>query len=89
MLLITHLVFALSSVAYTTVLWFKPASTNFKPAYILIVGTLVSGTILVWQTHSNLLSACMSGLVYLVLVSFGLFMAKYKLAVKERRIDEK
>lgn len=86
MFLVTHLIFALSSILYSTFLWLKP-SKSFKPAYILIVGTLVSGTYLVWQTHSNLLSACLSGLVYLLIVSVELFLANYRLAKEHVKKD--
>lgn len=83
-MLITHIIFALLSIFYTSYLYFKPSSGLFRPAYVLIGGTLGSGTILVVSSGSPLLGACVSGLVYLSVVSIGLALASRKLRLQNR-----
>ena len=78
MLVIIHVLIALSSVAYTTYLYFSPTDTKFKVSYGLVAATLASGTVLIISTHTNMLQACMSGLFYLTAVSFGLVLAKHR-----------
>ena len=83
MLLMLHIFIALSSLGFATYLYISPNSAKFKIAYGLVAGTLASGTALVVVTHSPLLSSCMSGLIYLAIVSFGLAAARHKLAAGE------
>jgi len=83
MLLITHILIALGSLGFTTYLYFSPSKSKFRLAYGLVGGTLASGTILVIITHSPLLSSCLTGLIYLSAVSFGLALAYNKLAVQK------
>ncbi len=78
MIVLLHVLIALSSVAYTTYLYFRPSKSKFYAAYGLIGATLASGTYLVVSTHSPLLSSCVTGLVYLGIVSFGVFAASRK-----------
>lgn len=80
MIVLLHVLIALSSVAYTTYLYFRPTKRKFYAAYGLIGATLASGTYLVISTHSPLLSSCVTGLVYLGIVSAGVFAASQKSA---------
>lgn len=80
MLLVTHIVIALSSIGFTSYLFISPAQNRFKYAYALIGSTLVSGVILVASAHSNLLSACTTGIAYLSVVSLGIAAAHKRLA---------
>jgi hypothetical protein len=85
MLLLTHLVIALSSLIYTTYLYVRPSRAKVKVAYVLVAGTLASGTWLVVGTHAALLSSCISGLVYLGAVTVGLALSARKLAHETAR----
>ena len=80
MLLILHIAIALSSLGYTTYLYNSPSRAGVNTALTLVGTTLVSGTALVATTHSNILSTCLTGLVYLGAVSFGIVAARGKLA---------
>ncbi len=82
MLVLIHIVIALSSLAQTTALFFSPTAAKFHLAYALIGGTLLSGTFLVISTHAPLIQACLSGLVYLSLASGGLILAHRKYALE-------
>jgi hypothetical protein len=78
MMILLHVLIALSSVAWTTRLYFAPKKRRFYAAYGLIAATLASGTYLVVSTHSPLLSSCVTGLVYLGIVLSGVFAASRK-----------
>lgn len=78
MIVLLHVLIALSSAAYTTYLYFSPSKRKFYAAYGLIGATLASGTYLVISTHSPLLSSCVTGLIYLGIVLTGLLAAHRK-----------
>lgn len=78
--LIIHIIIALSSIIYTTHVYFQPSRQKLYGSYVLIAATLGSGAYLVISTHSSLLSSCVSGLVYLGIALSGTFFAYRKLA---------
>ena len=78
MVLLIHIIIALSSLLFSTYLYFRPTKTGFVTSYGLIVATLASGTYLVVSTQSHMLQACMSGLVYLGVVAFVILAARHK-----------
>lgn len=84
-MLLTHLLFALFSIIITTIAIILPSKTKLLISKALAVGTLVTGTILVVVTQSSLLSACMSGIFYLIVVLSGMFVVNRRLAIKELR----
>lgn len=90
--LLIHVIVAISSVAFSSYLFFKPSNKNFKISYGLIALTLISGTYLVVATHSALLPACEAGLTYLVVVSVLIFAAQRRwlknLAKDNKKIDQ-
>ena len=80
MLVLIHVLIALTSIFYTTYAYFTPSKAKLYFSYVLVGLTLASGTYLVISTHSNMLSACETGLIYLGIVSYGLFLTHRKLA---------
>ncbi len=80
MAVLIHVIIALSSVAYTSYLVFKPSASGLKTSYSLVALTLISGTYLVLSTHTAMLQACVSGLLYIGVVTSGLVAVHYKLA---------
>jgi hypothetical protein len=82
MLLLGHILIAISSMVYTSYLFFRPSNKGIKIASSLVVLTLVSGTYLVVSLKSQILSACITGLVYLAAVAAGLVAARYRLSVQ-------
>ncbi len=79
MLLISHVLIALTSLAYTTLTYIRPSKKRLNVSYFLMASTLATGTFLVVSTNSSLVSACISGLVYTSIVTVGIFAAKNKL----------
>lgn len=80
MLLLTHITIALASLLYTTYVYFSPSQTKLYVSYGLAGATLASGTYLVIENSAHLVSACISGIIYLSIVSFGIALARKKLA---------
>jgi uncharacterized membrane protein len=75
MILILHIVIALTSLTVTAAAYVKPSAQKLRLSGILVAATLASGTYLVVSTHSPLASACVSGLAYLAIVAAGLRLA--------------
>lgn len=88
MILLLHLIVALSSLVASTTAYVMPSKTRLRITYGLVGLTLASGTYLVWSTHSPLLSSCVSGLVYVAVVMTGIVAAQRKLARQHVRIDQ-
>lgn len=82
MIVLMHVMIALLGIISSTHAFFRPSNIGLRISYMLIASTLISGTYLVVSTHSPLLQACTSGLVYSAVVSLGIIPARKKLAVK-------
>ena len=82
MVLLTHIIIALSSMLMTTLAYIAPSKAKLYGSAGLVALTLASGTYLVYSTHSNMLNSCISGLTYLSVVSIGLFAAQRKFAAE-------
>lgn len=80
MILIAHVSIALASLVWTSYLYLQPSRRKFYAGYGLIIATLASGTYLVISAHAPLLSACVSGLLYLAVVWCGTLLAYRKFA---------
>lgn len=80
MALIAHILIALTSVGFTTLVFFSPSARKLWASYGLVAVTLISGFYLVWSNPTHMLQACMSGLLYVGVVSLGLVSVHHKLA---------
>jgi hypothetical protein len=79
MILVTHIIIALSSVAYTTFLLFRPSQAKLYTSYGLVAATLASGVYLTVVNPASMLHTCTTGLIYIVLVTAGITVARKKL----------
>lgn len=79
MVLMLHIIIALTSLAYTSITYFMPSKNKLRTSWTLAVLTIASGTWLVISTHSALLQSCITGLVYLAVISAGIIAAQHKL----------
>ena len=84
-MLMVHIIVALASVAYTTLLFFAPSPNKFKATYGLVAATLASGTILVMSTQANLVHACITGLIYIGAVTVAIIFAKQRFAKQKTK----
>lgn len=85
MLLVTHILIALASVAYTTFVYFSPSRAKLLGSYGFLGLTVASGTALVIVTHAPMLQSCMTGLFYVGLTTVGIILASRKLAAQEQQ----
>lgn len=79
MILILHIIIALSSVAYTTLLLISPTKSKLIVSYLLVGVTLASGIYLTILNPAQMLRTCMAGLAYASLVTTGIMIAQSKL----------
>jgi hypothetical protein len=89
MVLLTHIVIALTSIIVTSWAFFVPSQAKLRATYVLAGLTLVSGTFLVVSAKAHLVQACATGLVYLAIVSFGIVATERKLASANATIKRK
>lgn len=69
MLLMLHIGIALASLGIATTAAFRPALGTLKLSGAMIIATLGSGVVLVVVNPKTALTACISGIVYLTIVS--------------------
>lgn len=80
MILIFHILAATSSLAYTAWVFIKPTQSGLVTAYVLVALTVISGCALLVLNPAHLTQTCETGLVYLAIVTVGIFAARHKLA---------
>lgn len=78
MILVFHILAALSSLVYTTYMYVRPSHRSFYVVYGLVAATLSSGAYLVISTHAPIVSSCTTGLIYLGIIATGLVAAHRK-----------
>lgn len=78
--MISHIIIALTGIAVTTILLFKPSDKKLTASYLLLAGTLGTGTILVISSPAHMLQSCVMGILYTAFVVGGIAIAKRKLA---------
>ena len=81
MILVTHIIIALSSVGYTTLLLLRPTQAKLYTSYFLVVATLASGIYLTVINPASMLHTCTTGLIYVVIVTAGIAIARKKLVL--------
>lgn len=81
MILLAHIIIALTSIAFSTYAFFKPSEAKFRISYVLVAAVLASGTYLVWLNPATLTHLCTTGLIYLGAVTVLLVAAHRKLAI--------
>ena len=80
MILATHIILALTSILVTSFLLFKPTQQKLNGTYILFMGTLGTGTFLIFANNVNMLRTCIMGVIYIAFVVGGIAIARRKLA---------
>jgi hypothetical protein len=80
MILPLHIAVALTSVIFTAFLYFSPTKSKFRVSYALVGLTVASGTWLIVANPAHMVQSCITGLVYLGVVFFGIALARNKLA---------
>lgn len=79
MLLLIHIIIAIASTGVSTVNALRPTPRLITICYAMIGATVSTGTILIVTQSSNILKSCLTGLVYIAVVSGLNVVAHYKL----------
>ena len=85
MILLSHIVIALSSVAYSAYVLFRPSAARLRVSYSLVGATVASGTVLLITKPSHLLQSCLMGLLFIGVSSAMLIFARQRLASAEAK----
>lgn len=86
MILITHIIIALVSLAIAVALFARPSSSLVRAEIGLTAGTIASGVVLVLQ-GASLLHLCASGLVFTSIAVVAVIVASRRLQPVRVRSD--
>lgn len=86
MILISHIIIALSSIVLSAYLMVRPKASLLKASYVLVALTLTTGTVLIFN-GANVLHTCLSGLIYSLVVAGATEVARRRLAALRASID--
>lgn len=81
MIILIHVLIALSSIVSTAVSFVSPSSKKLKTSYVLIASTLLSGIYLVASAQASLLRTCVSGLLFVTATSIVTHYSRNKLSL--------
>lgn len=82
MILIPHIIIALSSLVYAGYVFIKPSKSKFYFSYALIASTFISGIFLIISKPAHMVQSCIMGLLYLGVVSIITVFAWRKINTK-------
>lgn len=82
MLLIIHILIALSSLLVAGLAYFRPSAGRLHASYALVFLTVATGTVLTVSLPAHLMQSCVTGLMYLSVVFVAIFAARLKLIQK-------
>lgn len=80
MLLISHIIIALTGIGITTILLISPSKRKLNLSGLFLAGTLGTGTILVISSPAHMLQSCVMGILYTAFVVGGIAIARKRLA---------
>jgi hypothetical protein len=86
MLLVLHILSALSGIGLTTYSYFSPTASRIKTSYLFVILTIASGTAIIVIKHLSILSVCLSGLLYVGFTVSGLIAARHRLAKQTQNL---
>jgi len=86
MLVLLHVTIAISSLIYTGYIFFSPSKSKINLAYGLVAATIISGTILVVTKPAQLVSTCISGLLFLA-ITLPVIVTAHRRLAKEQQTD--
>ena len=81
--LLLHIILAIFSLIFTGILIFKPTKQKINYTFLLFLGTLVTGTYMIFTMNVNILVTCLEGLAFMGVVLGGIAIARRKLAKEE------
>jgi hypothetical protein len=86
MIILIHVIIALTSIIIASIGFFKPSLKKLVVSYGFILATIASGTYLLVTIPSHILQSCLTGLVYLTVVSVATIATHFRLRHAEETI---
>lgn len=80
MLLLLHIVIAVSGIILSTITYFLPSRNKIRFCSLLVAATVASGTVIIIRQHLSIMSVCLSGLLYIGFTAGALIAASRRLA---------
>lgn len=89
MVLLLHIAIALISIIYTGYVYFAPSQAKLRGSYALVALTIATGTWLIVANPAHMVQSCITGLVYLGVVFYGIHLASNRLAVQRQESNKR
>lgn len=86
MLILTHVILALSALALSAGANLRPSKNKLKISYGLAAGTLTSGVLLIVLNNVSIIRTCVTGIVFFGLVTFLNELARRKMILQSEQI---
>jgi hypothetical protein len=83
MILLLHIIIALSSLVYTGYIFISPSKRGLYVSYALTALTIVTGSYLVVSKPAHMLQACTTGLIYLGVMLVGQAVVRHRIPNKQ------
>jgi len=83
MVIAIHVVIAISSLLYVSLLALMPKKLKFSIGYLLVGLTIGTGTYIVLKLHQPMLPSCEAGLFYLLVASTLMVVARRRLVTEK------
>jgi hypothetical protein len=83
MLLGLHISAALAGIITSSLAFLWPSANKIRLTTGMVALTVLSGTVIVAQRHLGLVSACISGLLYIGFTSVSLLLAARRLSTQK------
>ena len=80
MVLLAHIIIALTSILATAYTFISPSKAKFYFSCSFVALTIGSGTYLIFTKPAHMVQTCFEGLIYIAIVSTALVLARNKLA---------
>jgi hypothetical protein len=83
MIVVLHVAIAVASILCATFGYIKPTNNNLRMSYLLIALTFTSGFFLVIAEPAHMVRTCLSGIIFLSVVTAGVMLTRRKMAAIE------
>jgi hypothetical protein len=83
MLIVIHVLLALSAIGVSVFNLRKPTNTQLRISYQLAITTLISGVLLIIINNASVLRTCLTGIVFFAGVSMLNEFSRRKLALED------
>ena len=85
MFLIIHILLATFSVIYSFFIAIVPSKAKLLVNYSLIIGTVLSGGVVAFESPQYLGKTCIEGVIYLGIMTLMLIVSQKRIVLKEFR----